>query len=345
MMKLDLDRFPRVALCHRPTPLEPMKRLSEHLGGPQLFIKRDDCTGLAFGGNKTRKLEFLMADALEKGADTVITTGGPQSNHARQTAAAAARLGLRCELVLPHSSRWHSPMYDTNGNALLDRLLGAKVHIVADRDAAKVKITEITQRVRSTGGKPYFIPTGGSTPIGALGYVAATAELVEQADSRGLSVDYIVVATGSCTTHAGIVTGLEALGRREQVVGITISLSGDEATATVRQKARETAELLDMPVGSLDERVVVKTEYLGPGYGEPTEGMIEAVKLTAQMEGILLDPVYTGKAMAGLIDLVRHGFFQPSQNVVFWHTGGTPALFPYESLFPVDTEDGGSEAR
>jgi L-cysteate sulfo-lyase len=235
-------------------------------------------------------------------------------------------------------------LYDTNGNALLDRLLGAKVHIVANRDVATDKIAERIEHIRSTGGKPYFIPTGGSTPVGALGYVAAAAELVEQAESRDLSIDYMVVATGSCTTHAGIVTGLEALARREQVVGITISLGGDEAAASVRKKAHETAELLGMPIGSLDERVVVKSDYLGPGYGEPTEGMIEAVELTARMEGILLDPVYTGKTMAGLIDLVRQGFFQPDQNVVFWHTGGTPALFPYEPLFPALAEDRGGEA-
>ena len=275
----------------------------------------------------------------------VITTGGPQSNHARQTAAAAAKLGLECELVLPHSSRWHSPLYDTNGNALLDRLFGARVQLVADRETADATIRDRVEALRSAGRTPYFIPTGGSTPLGALGYVDAAAELVEQVDSRELKIDYIIVVTGSCTTHAGIITGLEALDRREEVIGVTISLRGDSAAATVRKKARDTAELLDMPLGTLEKRVTVKTEYLGPGYGEPTDAMIEAVELTARTEGILLDPVYTGKAMSGLIDLVRQGLLRAGQNVVFWHTGGTPALFPYESLFPVTADAHAGEAK
>jgi len=328
-----IDRFPRVALCHRPTPLEHLPRLSAHLRGPQIYIKRDDCTGLATGGNKSRKLEFLMADALAQGATTVITLGGPQSNHARQTAAAAAVLGLRCELVLPKFSKWHGPLYETNGNLLLDGLFGAAVHLVDTRDAANERVAQISARIRGEGGKAYVIPIGGSTPLGALGYVDAAAEYAGQVDAANLAIDYVIVTTGSCTTHAGLVVGFDHLNRREKIIGMSISLPGAEATATVRDKARATAELLGWPTASLDERVTVKDEYLGAGYGQPTESMLEAVALVARQEGILLDPVYTGKAMSGLIGLVRSGFFKPQERVVFWHTGGLPALFAYQDAF------------
>lgn len=328
-----IDRFPRVRLCHRPTPLEHLPRLSAHLGGPQIYIKRDDCTGLATGGNKTRKLEFLMADALAQGATTVITLGGPQSNHARQTAAAAAKLGLRCELVLPKFSKWHGPLYETNGNLLLDGLFGAAVHLVDTREAANERVAQINDRIRGEGGKAYVIPIGGSTPLGALGYVDAAAEYAAQAEAANLAIDYVIVTTGSCTTHAGLVVGFDHLDRSERIIGMSISLPAAEATATVRDKARATAELLGWPTASLDERVTVKDGYLGAGYGQPTEGMLEAVALVARQEGILLDPVYTGKAMSGLIALARSGFFKPHKRVVFWHTGGLPALFAYQDAF------------
>ncbi|MFW6124773.1 MAG: D-cysteine desulfhydrase [Pirellulales bacterium] len=329
---LRLERFGRVGLCYLPTPLEPLARLSEHLGGPKLLVKRDDCTGLALGGNKARKLEFLLADALEHRADTVITTGGPQSNHARQTAAAAARLGLQCELVLPRASRWTSPLYETSGNVLLDDLLGASVHIVGAA-AGPATIQHVAEQVRARGGTPYVIPVGGSTAVGALGYVAATRELLEQADRQGLQIDTIVVTTGSCTTHAGILVALHALGRSEKVIGMSIYYPAQRAAQVVREKARETAELLGVPHAGLEDRVVVTDDYLGPGYGEPTDAMVDAVRLTARREGLLLDPVYTGRAMSGLLDLVRAGRFGDTDNVVFWHTGGTPALFAYADLF------------
>ncbi len=330
---VNLERFPRVSLCHRPTPLEPLERLSAHLGGPRLFVKRDDCTGLATGGNKTRKLEFLLADALAQGADTVITMGGPQSNHARQTAAAAARLGLKCELVLPRISKWHGPLYDTNGNVLLDRMLGATVHIVENTDEAATRVVEVSDRVREDGGKPYFVPIGGSTALGALGYVDAVVELLRQVDAAGLRIDAMVVTTGSCSTHAGILAGLEALDRPERVIGISIFHPADEAEATVRSRVTETCELMRVTPRRVDERVMVQGEYIGAGYGQPTEAMREAVTLAARLEGLLLDPVYTGKTMSGLVDLVRREFFKPSENVVFWHTGGMPAIFVYEPVF------------
>jgi L-cysteate sulfo-lyase len=338
-MSINLDRFARVELCHRPTPLEPMSRLSEHLGGPRLFVKRDDCTGLAFGGNKTRKLEFLMADALAKGADTVVTVGGVQSNHCRQTAAAAARLGLKCELVLPHLSRFASSTYETGGNVLVDRLLGARLHVAADAEAAVARTRAVLEEVQARGDRPYFIPAGGSTAIGALGYVDAAIELAQQARDRNLRIDHVVVTTGSCTTHAGIVVGLAAVEQmqeldcRPSVIGISVYQRLPQVAATVKQKVRETAELVGLDGAALEERVIVKDDYLGGGYGEPTDAMVEAVALAARFEGLLLDPVYTGKTLSGLVDLARRGSFQPTDTVLFWHTGGTPALFAYREAF------------
>ena len=351
---MNLDRFPRVDLCHKPTPLERMDRLADHLGGPRLWVKRDDCTGLAFGGNKTRKLEFLMADALAQGANTVITVGGVQSNHCRQTAAAAARLGLKCELILPHISRYGSQEYDSNGNLLLDRLLGATLHVIPelslDRNTATARTEEVLREVRQRGDKPYFIPAGGSTAIGALGYVDAAFELARQAREQQLKIDHIVVTTGSCTTHAGLLVGAEGVRRSPEfqsdpnVIGISVYQRRDAALATVRQKVRDTLELLDLGDAKLDERINVTDDYLGGGYGEPTDAMLEAVVLAARFEGLLLDPVYTGKTASGLIDLVRQGFFQDTDNVVFWHTGGTPALFAYREAFePILTGQASAE--
>ena len=336
---MNLDRFARVNLCHKPTPLEPMDRLAKHLGGPRLYVKRDDCTGLATGGNKTRKLEFLMADALAQGANTVITVGGVQSNHARQTAAAAAKLGLRCELILPHLSRFGSSTYDHGGNLLLDRLFGANLHVVANAEAATARTREVLEQVRDRGDNGYFIPAGGSTALGALGYVDAAHELAHQAKERNLNLDYVVVTTGSCTTHAGLVVGFELVRQMPEldcsprVLGISVYQRRDGALATVRQKVRDTAQLAGLGETDLDERVSVNDDYLGGGYGEPTEAMVEAVTLAARFEGLLVDPVYTGKTLSGLVDLVRQKFFRATDNVVFWHTGGIPALFAYQDAF------------
>ncbi len=336
---MNLDRFARVSLCHRPTPLEPMSRLTDYLGGPRLFVKRDDCTGLATGGNKTRKLEFLMADALAQGANTVITIGGTQSNHCRQTAAAAAKLGLKCELILAHLSRFESSTYESGGNVLLDGLLGATLHVAADMAAATRRAAELCDLVRERGDTPYLIPAGGSNAIGALGYVDAALELAAQAQERNLKIDHVVVTTGSCTTHAGLVVGFECVRRMPEldchprVMGISVFQQREGALATVRQKVRETAQLVGLGDAALDARVEVTDDYLGGGYGEPTEAMVEAVALAARLEGLLLDPVYTGKTLSGLIDLARRNFFAKTDNVVFWHTGGTPALFAYREAF------------
>ncbi len=330
---MSLDRFQRVSLCHRPTPLEPLNRLSEHLGGPQLIMKRDDCTGLAGGGNKTRKLEFLIADALEQGADTVITTGGLQSNHARQTAAAAAKFGLKCELVLPRIVDRRDLLYESNGNILLDRLLGATVHVVNGRDEAEHRIQQLTEASGVHGAKAYFIPPGGSTPIGALGYVDAMLECLNQAEHAGLSPTHHVVVTGSGGTHAGLFVGLLHQNSEQRVCGFAIAHAAEQHKSVVRSLAGETAALLGLSRDVRIEQILVDDEFRGPGYGEPTEAMLEAISLTARLEGILLDPVYTGKAMAGLIESIRRGRFRPTDQIVFWHTGGTPAIYAYQPLF------------
>jgi L-cysteate sulfo-lyase len=336
---MNLDRFARVGLCHLPTPLEPMHRLADLLAGPRLFVKRDDCTGLALGGNKARKLEFLLGEALAQNANTVVTVGGVQSNHCRQTAAAAARLGLQCELVLPHLSRFTSSTYDTGGNVLLDQLLGARLHVVASAAETSQRVNEVVDAVRARGDRPYFIPAGGSTPLGALGYVNAAWELAQQAHDANLQIDHVVVTTGSCTTHAGLVAGFAGVEQsdkfdcRPTVIGISVYQRLPAAQDMVRQKAHDTADLAGVDTAGLDRRVLVLDDYLGDGYGEPTEAMVEAVGLAARLEGLLVDPVYTGKTLSGLIGLARRGHFEPTDNVLFWHTGGTPALFAYREAF------------
>ena len=330
---MNFDRFPRTALAHLPTPLEPMARLSAELGGPRLLVKRDDCTGLALGGNKTRKLEFLMAEALEAGADTVITAGGVQSNHVRQTAAAAAKLGLAAHLVLTRKVAWDKDGYDRTGNILLDRLLGAEIHILpagGDRAAA---MDALAVELRAAGGRPYVIPLGGSNATGALGYADCARELLTQAEALCGGLDAIVLASSSGGSQAGLIAGLRALEHPAQVIGVEVDGHHEGVTAAVREVAAAIAERLGLDPGELVERVEVIAGYGGPGYGLPTPDMRHAVELAARREGLLLDPVYSGKAMAGLIGLIAEGRFGPEERVVFLHSGGTPALFAYGSVF------------
>lgn len=327
---MHLDRFPRARFCHTPTPLEPMVRLSRELDGPRLFVKRDDCTGLAFGGNKTRKLEFLLAEAVEAGADTLVTAGGVQSNHCRQTAAAAARHGLGCELVLLRNVARNTPGYDRTGNVLLDRLFGARLHFVPGDADTTAELERVAQSVRALGRRPYVIPVGGSTPTGALGYVACGQEILEQEAALGLRVDAVVHCTGSGATQAGLLLGLSESGSRIAVIGISVAEPRVVIEARVYELMRATAGRLALEPPGRD-RVEVLDSYVGPGYGLPTEAMREAVDLCGRLEGLLLDPVYSGKALAGLIGLVRQGRFLSEATVVFIHTGGTPALFAYES--------------
>jgi len=331
---MQLARFPRIRITHAPTPLEPMRRLTALLGGPDLWIKRDDCTGLASGGNKTRKLEYLMADALAKGADTIITQGATQSNHARQTAAIAAKLGLRCHLILEDRTGYRHDDYRNSGNVFLDRLLGAQFSEVPAGTDMDQAMEALAARLNDDGRRPYVVPGGGSNAVGALGYVTCALELAGQANNAGLAIDCLVTATGSAGTQAGLVAGMEGGRTGIPVLGIGVRAPKLAQEEKVFQLAVQTAELLGVAGAVSREAVVANCDYVGEGYGVPTPGMIEAVTLVARTEGILLDPVYSGKAMAGLIDLVRRGELRKGQNVVFLHTGGAVGLYGYLHALP-----------
>jgi L-cysteate sulfo-lyase len=324
-----LSRYPRVSLAHLPTPLEFLPRLTDHLGGPKIFVKRDDCTGLGTGGNKTRKLEFLMAEAQSVGATTVITQGAVQSNHARQTAAAAARLGLRCELVFEARVEGASDAYLQSGNVLLDRLFGARIHTVPKGTDMTAELDSVAERLRKGGDVPYVIPGGGSSPTGALGYIDCAFELIAQANRQKLVVDHVVHATGSAGTQAGLAVGLKAVHANIPLLGIGVSADRDAQETRVFELATETARFVGVAGVVEREDIVCNCDYVGPGYGVPTEAMNEAVLLLARLEGLLFDPVYTGKALAGMIDLIGKGFFSDAENIVFIHTGGSAGLFAY----------------
>ncbi len=332
-----LSRFPRVSLAHLPTPLELLPRLSKHLGGPNIYVKRDDCTGLGTGGNKTRKLEFLMADALQKNADVIITQGAVQSNHARQTAAAACKLGLGCELVFEKRVTDASDPYLNSGNVLLDRIFGANIRDVdkgTDMDAA---MEEVAEELRSKGKTPYIIPGGGSNPIGALGYVDCALELMSQANKDGIIIDHIVHATGSAGTQAGLVVGLKATHAGIPLLGIGVNAPQELQEEKVYKLAMETADFVGAPDVVMRADVVANCDYVGDGYGIPTKEMNDAVMLLARLEGLLFDPVYSGKGLAGMIDLIGNGFFAGAGNIVFVHTGGSAGLFGYSDQLNTST--------
>jgi L-cysteate sulfo-lyase len=325
---MHLARFPRVRLAHLPTPLEPAPGLSQALG-IDLWIKRDDCTGLAGGGNKTRKLEFLLGDAFEQDADTLVTQGAVQSNHVRQTAAAAALMGLKCEIILEERTGSKAVDYTRNGNVLLDRLFGATLRSVPGGSDMPAELEKTADEVRARGGKPYVIPGGGSNAIGALGYVDCAREIVIQADELDLAVDRIVTATGSAGTHAGLVAGLAVLGADIPVLGIGVRAPKEKQEANVLKLAKETAALLGHPDRVKDEMVVADCDYVGEGYGLIDQGVADALMLAARSDGIILDPVYSGKAMKGLIALSKAGRFE-GERVVFLHTGGAQGIFGYQ---------------
>lgn len=312
-----MKSLPRVELAHLPSPLHLLPRLSAHLGGPQLWIKRDDLTGLAFGGNKTRKLETLCAAALAANADLLITAGAIQSNHCRQTAAAAAKLGLDCTLVLVGEAPG-----SMSANLLLDHLLGAEIRWTtkAKRDDT---LNVVSEEAKPLGRKPYLIPYGGSNAIGASAYVLALKEIIDQQ----IEPDWIVFATSSGGTQAGLTAGAKILRFGGKILGISVDENAHDFCPRVAQLATETATLLGKQGPLLPEDILVNDNYLGGGYAVIGEAEREAIELFAQLEGILVDPVYTGRAAAGLIDLVRKGFFKKEERVLFWHTGGTPALF------------------
>ncbi len=328
---MQLARFPRRRYTPSFTPLEPAPNLSAALGGPEVWIKRDDLLGLAAGGNKTRKLEFLVADALAQGADTLITVGAPQSNHCRLTLAAANKEGLRCRLVLEQRVPG-SYKPDASGNNFLYNLLGVEgVTVVNAGDDLMGAMQAIAGELEDKGRKGYIIPGGGSNPLGALGYVACAHEIVTQSFELGVSFDEVVVASGSCGTHSGLLVGAKSVNFDAPFTGINVRRPRAEQEGNLLKLAVETAKLLNVEAPKASE-VTALDEWVGPGYSLPTDEMIEAVRMLARTESVLLDPVYSGKAMAGLIGLVRRGHFKRGQRVLFVHTGGAPALYAYQNI-------------
>ena len=333
---MHLARFPRHFIAHLPTPLERLDRLSAELGGPEIWIKRDDCTGLSTGGNKTRKLEFLMAEAEAQGADMVMTQGATQSNHARQTAAFAAKLGMKCHILLEDRTGSNDPNYNTNGNVLLDHLHGATTEKRPGGGDMNAEMEAVADKLRADGKKVYTIPGGGSNPTGALGYVNCAFELLNQVNSTGLKIDHLVHATGSAGTQAGLITGLQAMNAQIPLLGIGVRAPKPKQEENVYNLACATAEKLGCAGVVAREDVVANTDYVGDGYGIPTESGLEAIRMFAELESILLDPVYSAKGAAGLIDLIRKGHFKKGERVVFLHTGGAVALFGYDAAFDFD---------
>lgn len=319
-----LHQFPRLELLGAPTPLEHLPRLSDYLGR-DIFIKRDDFTPVAMGGNKLRKLEFLAADALREGADVLLTAGAIQSNHVRQTAAVAARLGLKCVALLENPMGTHAENYLSNGNRLLLDLMDAEVIAVDALHNPAEQLAEQATRLEAQGFRPYIVPVGGSNALGALGYVECAQEIAHQ--SEGV-VDFaaVVVASGSAGTHAGLAVGLEQLLPETELVGVTVSRQTDAQLPLVERLRQSLAASLEVQATA---PITLWDEYFAPRYGEPNEEGMEAVKLLARLEGILLDPVYTGKAMAGLIDGISQNRFRREGPLLFIHTGGAPALFAY----------------
>jgi D-cysteine desulfhydrase len=329
---MHLARFPRRRYTQGWTPLEKLDRFSALLGGPDIYIKRDDLLGLAGGGNKTRKLEFLVADAIAKGADTLVTCGAVQSNHCRLTLAAAVKEGLKCRLVLEERVA-HSYSPDATGNNFLFRLLGVEAMTVVPTGVdLAVEMQKVADQVAALGRTAYIIPGGGSNPLGALGYVSCAEEILSQTHELDIRIDHIVCASGSTGTHAGLICGLIGNNSHIPLTGINVRRTREEQEPNVHKLAQETAALLGIPGGIPRDAIIALGDWVGPGYSLPTPEMVEAVQTLARVEGILLDPVYTGKAMAGLIGLTRRGAFKKGEHVLFVHTGGAPALYAYQSV-------------
>ncbi len=323
---MKLASLPRIRVATLPTPLHPVERLSAALGGPEIWFKRDDLTGFGLGGNKVRKLEFLAAEALQQGADTLVTGAGPQSNHVRLTMAVAARLGL-CGVAVLHGSR---PV-EVQGNLLLDELLGVEVIFTNNPDRSQLddRILAEAERLKSEGRRPYVIGRGGASGLGSAGYVAASLEIQAQSLAAGIVFDTLICATGSCGTQAGLLVGAHWLQASYRVRGITVSRRREECLARLEKLGEETICRLGLDLKVNRNEIRVDDAYIGAGYGLPSPAGLEAIRLVAQTEGIFLDPVYTGKAMAGLIDLIRSGEINHRQRVLFLHTGGAPSLFAF----------------
>lgn len=342
-IKKRIEKFPKKSLVHLPTPLQKLENLSNELGGPEIFIKRDDLTGLAFGGNKSRKLEFIIQDVLDKKADVIITWASVQSNWCLQTAAAARKFGIKPLLLLFKTYELPDEM---DGNLLLDFILDTEIQI-READKAKVVSEEYVQEiiegvaneVREWGYTPYIAPIGGSMvggsmdkPLGAISYVYAFVEMMEQAEAKGIVFDYVVHATGSGGTQAGLALGAKAIADEMKVLGISVSEQKDVFQKDVLTIAQDTVKALDLDMTVNREDIIVLDEYIQEGYGIVNKDVSETLRLVAQKEGVFLDPVYTGKAMVGLLDLIKKGYFKKEDKIVFFHTGGTPALFPNKHL-------------
>ncbi len=328
------DQFPRANLAVTPTIIEAMPNLSKALAGPHLWVKRDDLTGLAFGGNKARQLEYYMGDAVAQKADVVLITGAVQSNFVRTAAAAAAKLGLDCHVQLEERVPDADATHRASGNVLLDKLLGATIYSYPDGEdeaGADRKIAEIAAKLKSEGKTPYIIPLSpGHPPLGALGYVVAAQEMLEQFKATGQTVDQIVVASGSTSTHAGLIYGLRALGSEIPVLGICVRRSAAQQAPRVLSRCQEISALLGTKDYVTEQDIIVDDYALAPGYGQLNDATLEALKMAAHQEGLLLDPVYTGKVLAGLIHRIRTGVYASTDNILYMHTGGQPSLFAYE---------------
>jgi len=327
---MNLARFPRRRYTQGQTPIEYLANISEKLDGPRIYMKRDDLLGGAGGGNKTRKLEFVVAEALAQGADTLITCGAIQSNHCRLTLSAAVKEGLKCRLVLEERvPKSYKP--DASGNNFLYHLLGVEqIKVVPGGSDMMGEMQTVADELASDGRKGYVIPGGASNPLGALGYVSCAMEILSQTFDMGLTIDHVICASGSAGTHAGLVTGFRGTNSNVPVIGINVSRTKEAQEEVVYELVGNTAAFLGIKDDIPRETVLCFGDYVGPGYSLPTPSMIEAVNMVAKTEAVLLDPVYTGKAMAGLIDLVRKGYFKKDENVLFLHTGGSPALYAYQ---------------
>lgn len=334
---MKLEKFPRHPLAFGPSPLHPLRRLSEHLG-VEVWAKREDCnSGLAFGGNKVRKLEYLVADALAQGCDTLVSIGGVQSNHTRQVAAVAAHVGLKALLVQEHWVNYEDPIYDRVGNILLSRILGAEIEL--SPAGFSIGLRESWQRaldkVRQRGGKPYAIPAGASDhPLGGIGYARFAQEVAQQERELGVFFDHVVVCSVTGSTQAGMVVGFAAQERPRRVVGVDASAKPAETRAAVHRIARFTAQALELGRDITDEDVILLEDYAGPEYGLPSAGTLEAIRRAAQLEGMITDVVYEGKSMHALIDMARKGMFEKGSRVLYVHLGGAPAMNAYAALYP-----------
>ena len=334
---MPLDKFERFPLLYGPSPVHPLDRLSDHLGGARIWAKREDCnSGLAFGGNKTRKLEYLLPDALAQGADTLVSIGGVQSNHTRQVAAVAARAGLKAVLVQESWVDWPEPVNDKVGNILLSRVMGADVRLVQEGFGIGFKESwqQALEEVRAAGGVPYAIPAGASDhPLGGLGFASWAYEVQQQEQELGIFFDTIIVCSVTGSTHAGMIAGFAGQDRPRRVLGIDASAKIDETRAQVEKIARNTAELIGLGRDLRDDEITVLEGWAGELYGIPVGSTLDAIRLTGKLEGMIIDPVYEGKSMAGLIDLIRNGDIPKDSNVLYAHLGGQPALNAYHSLF------------